>query len=136
MITSSPLNRAWYAAEAFIALIVLSMSLRTLGLTRLLQRLSSRFQPSVITPSASRARLIEFDRAYRAVRNIWPVSIECLHRSLVLFFMARRRGLQAQLIIGVRKYPFTSHAWIDCDGPLLEDEQQLISTLISVYVID
>lgn len=47
----------------------------------------------------------------------------CLRRSLVLWWMLRRRGSASQVRIGVRMEngEFTSHAWVERDGQVLND---------------
>ena len=47
-----------------------------------------------------------------------PVATTCLRQSLVVRAWVRRRGLDAQLRIGVRKQgdKFDAHAWVELDG--------------------
>lgn len=40
-----------------------------------------------------------------------PVANKCLEQSLLLCRFVARRGLKAEIIMAVRKYPFESHAW-------------------------
>jgi len=45
---------------------------------------------------------------------------DCLVRSLALFRFLRSAHIAAEHVIGVRRLPFTAHAWVECDGsPLL-----------------
>jgi hypothetical protein len=42
---------------------------------------------------------------------------KCLARSLVLWWQLRRRGLSANVVIGVRnKIDFRAHAWVEFEG--------------------
>lgn len=49
----------------------------------------------------------------------------CLTYSLTLYLMARRMGLPAKLMVGVRTRPFFSHAWVELDGVIINDDPEL-----------
>jgi hypothetical protein len=49
----------------------------------------------------------------------------CLQRSAVTTCLLRRRGVPAQMIIGCRKMPFHGHAWVEVDGKVINDTQQV-----------
>jgi hypothetical protein len=50
----------------------------------------------------------------------------CLERSLALWWMLRRRGIDAELRIGARKdrANFEAHAWLELNGTILNDESE------------
>lgn len=64
---------------------------------------------------------------YRAARLVEAISapcrMRCLTQSLVLFRILRRRGLAAELRIGVRRVGdnLNAHAWVEYDGHVLLD---------------
>jgi hypothetical protein len=45
---------------------------------------------------------------------------DCLPKAMALFTLLRRRGVAADLCIGVRKYPFGAHAWVEYQGRPLD----------------
>ena len=45
----------------------------------------------------------------------------CLQRSAACVYLLRRRGIPAQLVLGVRTFPFEAHAWAELDGQVLND---------------
>jgi len=47
--------------------------------------------------------------------------VGCLRRSAVTTCLLRFRGVPAQLVIGVRKSPFESHAWVEVSGQVVSD---------------
>jgi hypothetical protein len=52
----------------------------------------------------------------------FPGRAVCLEQSLALYLLLRRRGVPAELRIGVQVYPFYAHAWVELDGrPVNED---------------
>jgi hypothetical protein len=45
----------------------------------------------------------------------------CLQRSAAAAILLRRYGWQAQMIIGAQLIPFKSHAWVEVDGKVVND---------------
>lgn len=55
---------------------------------------------------------------------LFPGRAVCLEQSLALFVLLRRRGVPAELRIGVQARPFHAHAWVELDGePVNEDAE-------------
>jgi hypothetical protein len=52
-----------------------------------------------------------------------PVDVACLHRSLVLWRLLRRRGIPCELRLGAGADggPFEAHAWVECAGVALNE---------------
>jgi hypothetical protein len=47
---------------------------------------------------------------------------DCLLRSLSLYRFLRSADVCAEHVIGVRRFPFGAHAWVECDGlPVADD---------------
>lgn len=55
----------------------------------------------------------------RTAASWQPYRAACLHQSLALWWMLRRRRMRADLVIGVYTYPFSGHAWVTSDDHLL-----------------
>lgn len=52
----------------------------------------------------------------------FPGRAVCLEQSLALYVLLRRRGVPAELRLGVQVYPFYAHAWVELHGqPVNED---------------
>ncbi len=57
------------------------------------------------------------DKAARAyIKRAW-----CLQRSAACVCLLRRQGASAELVLGVRTFPFEAHAWVELDGRVLND---------------
>jgi hypothetical protein len=50
---------------------------------------------------------------------------DCLPRSLALFRFLRSVGIPAEHCIGVRRFPFMAHAWVECEGEVIHDNPSL-----------
>jgi hypothetical protein len=56
-----------------------------------------------------------------------PYGGNCLSRSLTLIRLLRVRGVTPELRLGARKVngQFEAHAWVECDGVVLNDESDV-----------
>lgn len=56
-----------------------------------------------------------------------PCRATCLHRSFLLWWVTRRRGLESELRIGVRRNhgDLLAHAWIELAGEVLNDRSSV-----------
>ena len=62
-------------------------------------------------------------RVVNAAARRVPYDATCLRRSLVLWWLLRRRGIDSRLRIGVRKEAdgILAHAWVECQERVLND---------------
>jgi hypothetical protein len=45
----------------------------------------------------------------------------CLQRSAATACLLKRRGVPAQMVIGVQQMPFKAHAWVEVEGRVVND---------------
>jgi Transglutaminase-like superfamily/Coenzyme PQQ synthesis protein D (PqqD) len=60
---------------------------------------------------------------------------DCLPRSLALFRFLRSAGLPVEHCIGVRRFPFQAHAWVEYHGSVVQDnpsQQSVFRTLARI----
>ena len=72
----------------------------------------------------TRAPLAPALRTFTRAENLFvPGSApgDCLLRSLALYRFLRLIGSPAEHVIGVRRFPFHAHAWVECDGAAVLD---------------
>ena len=116
------------AAEAAALVLPVEIALRRrVSLDTLLARFSGTDRTDRDAIDVARAaRLVE------AVTACYPLAT-CLKKSLILFRILRKRGIPAELRLGVRRVDgdFSAHAWIECEGRTLLDDGMapLYSTL-------
>jgi hypothetical protein len=113
-----------------VLLPLASLAVRRWGLGRVQSRLlrwtaRSATRPLAV-PQLESALRLGWAVEVAARRGPWPAN--CLQRSLVLWFLLRRRGMPADLRIGVRRTPNTRtggpllfHAWVEQEGMVLND---------------
>jgi hypothetical protein len=117
-------------AQTPLLLPLAALALRRSGLRRVQSRLTGH--------PFSRPRTIAARRPAEAARLAWIVKVSamygpwranCLQRSLVLWWYLRRRGLDADLRIGVRRDRQSGlldfHAWIEHAGKVINDRPEV-----------
>ena len=107
--------------RAWLQLLVVAPGLRVFGFQRTQRALD--LGPA---PESCRRGLIEAQaiaRIVHAAANRNPLRPSCLARSIVLVHQLRRRGLAAEIRIGVAKPHgrFAAHAWVEHDGVALAE---------------
>jgi hypothetical protein len=50
----------------------------------------------------------------------------CLQRSAATICLLRAHGISAQMVIGTQAVPFRSHAWVELDGRVINDEPGIL----------
>jgi hypothetical protein len=119
------------ALEAAAALMATWVGLRVAGYRRW-RNLLARFTPAGNQQPALRdstdskaiennARVIA--RMEESAARHLPFESNCLEQSLTLWWLLRRRGIPADLRIGVRKDSgsFEAHAWVEVNGAVLSE---------------
>ncbi len=107
-------------AHAWLGLIAFDLALFA-GFSRVHARLR-RHCPRRRSPSWAAA-----DDIIWAVDEacVWYVKrAACLQRSAIATWLLRRHGVAAELVIGCRPLPFESHAWVEVDGHIVNDQPQ------------
>src|SRR4051812_46225955 len=65
-----------------------------------------------------------------------PVAHNCMHRSLALQRMLARRGVSAELRIGIGRKPnlFPGHAWLEVDGVVVNDDAEVVAPYVPLTI--
>lgn len=118
----------WLLVQALLLLPLTALTLRVVGFRRW-QALLTRLVPVRCVPlSEDAAALIREGRATArlvdAAARHGPYCATCLPRSLTLWLLLRRRGIDSCLRIGVRKKAgrLEAHAWVELQGLALNDD--------------
>jgi len=56
---------------------------------------------------------------------MYPTRTKCLEWAMTFVLLALKRKWKCNLEIGVQNYPFMAHAWVECDGKVVMDSQEL-----------
>jgi hypothetical protein len=113
--------------RAALILPAIETGLRLFGFRRC-KRWIEKFSPPSRNPQSMPAS-IQHEKALRAVRAVrsaelhGPANPNCLERSLALWWLLRREGVDGELHIGARKEGgrLEAHAWVELRGQVLND---------------
>ncbi len=87
---------------------------------RLLNRMSKRELISNKDETKRLARMVYKSSTYHLF------SMRCIEKAIVTGIICRLHNLELDVCIGVSRYPFASHAWVQVDGiPILNAESYL-----------
>lgn len=77
---------------------------------------------------------IGFERIIKIIDNvcvIYTKKADCLQRTLILYKFIRKDtnfyNGDCKIIVGVNKYPFRSHAWLEIDNKVANDYEEFVS---------
>ena len=56
---------------------------------------------------------------------LYPSRTKCLEWAITYVLVALKQGWQCNLEIGVQNYPFLAHAWVECEGKVIMDSQNV-----------
>jgi len=79
--------------------------------------------PQFLSADLQREMALRAARAVRSAELHGPANPNCLERSMTLWWLLRRDGVEGELHIGARKESgrFEAHAWVELDGQVLND---------------
>jgi hypothetical protein len=117
--------------QALVLLPLVALSLKFCGLNRT-QTALTFLLPTPFMSQQSVERLPQVLATARMVRTAaqyYAPWANCLKKSLVLWWLLRRQGIASNLQIGVRREQgnFEAHAWVEYEGVVLNDTQNVRS---------
>lgn len=87
-----------------------------------LASLHRRIRSIPLRPTTQNTEAIDLAvRALDIASIFYAKRVLCLERSAVLVKMLRKRGIPAQMLIGVQKVPFKAHAWVEVNRQIIND---------------
>jgi hypothetical protein len=112
-----------YTLAAFLGLFVINIILKVIGFGALYQLVKSWLVSSLNNDSHEAVQWVSaaVDRA----TTWYPKQAQCLQRSAVAVCLLRTCGLPAQMVIGITKVPFKSHAWAEIFGEVVNDKPKV-----------
>jgi hypothetical protein len=117
--------------RATLILPMTEIGLRLFGFRRwkeLIEKFSLSARLSRALPvSAQNESAVRTVRAVRSAELHGLTKPNCLERSMTLWWMLRREGIEGELHIGARKQgeKFEAHAWVELGGQVLNDDVEV-----------
>lgn len=122
-------RRVPHAVTCTILLGTADLCLKAFGLrrsVRLARRLVARAPER---SGADRSQVLEIAQAVATAAAFYPGRAQCLEQSLALYVLLRRRGIPAELRIGVQPFPFVAHAWVEHEGHAVNEQDDFVTRL-------
>lgn len=104
--------------------IFLDCGFRFFGFESTREKLLSRVRKIQPAPPSERdkATLEQIVSAVDAgTRYYYRKRLDCLPRALTMFYLARQQRLPVEFCLGVKKYPFAGHSWVEYQGEIIGD---------------
>ena len=120
-----------FILRAALLLPLTEMGLRFFGFRRWKEMIEKFFLPAqppqTLTEDLQRETALRATRAVRSVELHGPTTPNCLERSMTLWWILRRAGVDGELHIGARKKDerFEAHAWVELRGQVLNDSAEV-----------
>lgn len=108
---------------AFLALAGADIIMKVVGFSRL-YRTVKRW-PISKNGNNDRGMIASICASVDKATTYYPRHALCLQRSAVATCLLRRQGVPAEMVIGCRKIPFHSHAWVEVDGEVVNDKKKV-----------
>ncbi|WP_010301750.1 lasso peptide biosynthesis B2 protein [Candidatus Odyssella thessalonicensis] len=110
---------------ALFTLIKVNFYIQIKGFYRTIQliKASKDLKRNYITPSEENLRKLAC--VVNRACLLYPTRTKCLEWAITFILLALKRGWKCNLEIGVQNYPFMAHAWVECEGKVVEDDQML-----------
>ena len=103
-----------------ILLVLFDLELSRKGFNCTLKKYSERFRGIILKKEIINEKEIKEIEDYLEVMDIvcawYPRKADCIHKSFLGYRLIRKKyHLPVEIVIGVRKYPFAAHAWLQCN---------------------
>ncbi len=69
--------------------------------------------------------LIDLAKIVNKACLIYPTRTKCLEWAMAFVLLALKRKWRCNIEIGVQNYPFLAHAWVECNGKVVMDSEDL-----------
>ena len=115
--------------KAFMTLLKVNYFLKKRGLYSAIQLIKNnrKNQTNYFIPKEEELRGLS--NIVNKACLIYPIKTKCLEWSITFVLLALKRRWKCNLEIGVQNYPFLSHAWVECDGKVVMNSQDLRKAL-------
>lgn len=118
------------ALQMLFCLVKTSLILKFNGMSGLLETIQKK---SDLIECSDTDLIKSFASALNKACLFFPFKVRCLTWSASLAMFALRKKLRCNLVIGVQNYPFIAHAWVESDGIIICDQQNLREELSIIF---
>jgi len=110
---------------ALLRLIQVNFYIKLLGFHKAIQLIKMARKKNVDYIIPKDAELKQLTSIVNKACLIYPRRTKCLEWAMTYVLLALQKGWKCNLEIGVQNYPFMAHAWVECNGKVVMDSQDL-----------
>jgi len=111
--------------KAFVTLIKVNYFIKFKGLYQTICLIKQACNPTHKYTLPQESELRDLVDILNKACFLYPTRTKCLEWAMSFVLLALKRGWKCNLEIGVQNYPFFAHAWVECDGKVVMDDQNL-----------
>lgn len=117
-------NFNWKTLQALWVLIHANISVKC-SFYRTIKRIKKYQESKVDYRIPSQIEIDAMTETLCAACLLFPWKTKCLEWSIALATLCLKARFCCDLVIGVQTPPFYAHAWVECNGKVIADSQQL-----------
>jgi hypothetical protein len=111
--------------KAFLVLLKVNFYIKFRGFYSGIQSIKNAYNPTNSYTLPTQKELRKLANIVNKACLIYPTRTKCLEWAMTFVLLALKRKWKCNLEIGVQNYPFMAHAWIECNGHVVMDEDVL-----------
>jgi hypothetical protein len=132
---ATPLGDPPSAVRCTVLMTMLKVGLATMGFARTVGWIRRRTEPCMRRAGPATA-IAPVAHAVALAGALYPGRALCLEQSLTLYYLLRRRGIDARLRLGVQPHPFGAHAWVEYAGAPVNDFPEHIKHFVALPEVE
>lgn len=110
---------------ALLRLIQVNFCIKLLGFHKAIQLLKKTRKKNIEYIVPKDTELKQLTSIVNKACLIYPSRTKCLEWVMTYVLLALHKRWKCNLEIGVQNYPFMAHAWVECNGKVIMDSQNL-----------
>lgn len=114
-----------YVLKAFMTLIKVNFYMKFRGLHFTIQLIKRSLKSQLKYTIPQKEELKDLANIVNKACLLYPTRTKCLEWAMTFVLLALKQNWKCNLEIGVQNYPFFAHAWVECDGKVVMDSQNL-----------
>lgn len=122
--------------RCMLALLATRLHLKAFGFGRSVARARRMGARGPASAASHASAAVDDGLAARTAHRVavagafFPGRAVCLEQSLALYVLLRRRGVPAELRLGVVPSPFYAHAWVEVDGAPVNEDAETVARFL------
>lgn len=118
----------------YLSLIFFDIQLKHRGFQNIFPQYVSKYKIiRQINTEINNEKVFRFLKLINSACLYYPSKAQCLHRSFLAFrFLRQKFAIPVELVIGVKKFPFSAHAWLELNGEVVLDSIEVKSYFMTI----